>query len=156
MGRGWEVSRLGFRLWWQGSDYHRPNRYLGCCILLQNIAWFVSFGYTGKGESEWDFFWHENRNMVKDRSTADIACNSYHLWREDIQLLKQLGVRNKRSQGISDLKIKTPLHWKWSNHPQSLWDSRSISLWNIEILGHFLSHLWRGKRNLDDLYSKRF
>ncbi|XP_076259783.1 myrosinase 1-like [Rhynchophorus ferrugineus] len=46
----------------------------------------------GKGESMWDRFIHEDPDRVKDRQNADIACDSYHKWREDIELLKELDV----------------------------------------------------------------
>jgi len=54
----------------------------------------VLFGYVGKGESEWDYFWRKDENFIVDRSSPDVACDSYHLWKDDIDVLKQVGVRN--------------------------------------------------------------
>ncbi|CAG9765657.1 unnamed protein product [Ceutorhynchus assimilis] len=47
----------------------------------------------GKGESMWDRFLHNNSSKTLDRRNADVACDSYHKWREDVQLLKELGVK---------------------------------------------------------------
>jgi beta-glucosidase len=44
----------------------------------------------GRGESIWDRF-AMTRSNIKDGSNADVACDHYHRWREDIALLSQLG-----------------------------------------------------------------
>ncbi len=44
----------------------------------------------GKGESIWDRFSHSGR--VKGNSTGDVACDSYHRYKEDITLIKQLNL----------------------------------------------------------------
>lgn len=46
----------------------------------------------GKGENIWDRLTHEHPNWVKDHKTGDIACDSYHLWKDDVKLLKYLNV----------------------------------------------------------------
>ena len=45
---------------------------------------------TGKGPSIWDTFAHDNR--LANGDTGDVACDSYHRYKEDVQMLKQLGV----------------------------------------------------------------
>ncbi|KXB01106.1 beta-glucosidase [candidate division MSBL1 archaeon SCGC-AAA259O05] len=45
----------------------------------------------GKGESIWDRFVH-NPGNIKNGETADIACDHYHKYKEDIALMKDLGV----------------------------------------------------------------
>ncbi|MEZ5913111.1 MAG: GH1 family beta-glucosidase [Paracoccaceae bacterium] len=45
----------------------------------------------GKGESIWDRFTATPGTIV-DSSSGDQACNSYHLWRDDIALLSQMGL----------------------------------------------------------------
>ena len=45
----------------------------------------------GKGLSIWDVFSHEP-GRIKDGYTGDIACDHYHRFREDIKLMKELGI----------------------------------------------------------------
>jgi beta-glucosidase len=49
----------------------------------------------GKGISIWDTFSH-TQGKIADGSTGDVACDHYHLWREDIALMKELGVKAYR------------------------------------------------------------
>ena len=54
-------------------------------------AWNVD----GKGESIWDRFSH-TVGKVKGGDTGDVACDSYHLYKEDIALAKKLNVKSYR------------------------------------------------------------
>lgn len=45
----------------------------------------------GKGESIWDNFTHKSGN-IKNHETGDIACDHYHRYKEDIQIMKNMGV----------------------------------------------------------------
>ncbi|CAG0918060.1 unnamed protein product [Notodromas monacha] len=49
----------------------------------------------GKGESIWDRFSHEG-NHIDDGSNGDVACDSYHRYQEDIELLSEVGVSHYR------------------------------------------------------------
>ena len=49
------------------------------------------FLISGKGPSIWDTFCHQPGN-VDNGDTGDVACDSYHKYEEDVQLLKDLGV----------------------------------------------------------------
>jgi len=54
-------------------------------------AWNVD----SKGESIWDRFSH-TVGKVKGADTGDIACDSYHRYREDIELAKRLNLKSYR------------------------------------------------------------
>ncbi len=49
----------------------------------------------GKGESIWDRFTH-TPGTIKNGDTGDIACDSYHRWREDIALMKAMNLNSYR------------------------------------------------------------
>ena len=49
----------------------------------------------GKGESIWDRFSH-TRGKIRGGATADVACDDYHRFREDIALVKQLHLKSYR------------------------------------------------------------
>ncbi len=49
----------------------------------------------GKGPSIWDVFTH-TPNRIKNNHNADIACDRYHRYAEDIDIMHQLGVKAHR------------------------------------------------------------
>lgn len=49
------------------------------------IIIFIPF--IGKGENIWDRFCH-----VRNMANGDVACNSYYKYKDDVALLKDLGV----------------------------------------------------------------
>jgi beta-glucosidase len=49
----------------------------------------------GKGESIWDRFSH-TPGKIANGDTGDIACDHYHRWREDVTLMKELGLHAYR------------------------------------------------------------
>ncbi|HXP22670.1 MAG TPA: family 1 glycosylhydrolase, partial [Candidatus Sulfotelmatobacter sp.] len=54
-------------------------------------AWNVD----GKGESIWDRFAH-TVGKVKGAATGDVACDSYHRYKEDVELAKTLNQKSYR------------------------------------------------------------
>jgi beta-glucosidase len=49
----------------------------------------------GKGESIWDRYAH-GVGHIKGGDTGDVACDHYHLYKQDIALLKQLNQKSYR------------------------------------------------------------
>jgi beta-glucosidase len=49
----------------------------------------------GKGESIWDRFAHTS-GRIKHGDTGDVACDSYHRWREDVALLREMNLTSYR------------------------------------------------------------
>jgi beta-glucosidase len=49
----------------------------------------------GRGESIWDRFCH-TPGKIENGDTGDVACDHYHRWPEDIELMKRLGLKAYR------------------------------------------------------------
>lgn len=49
----------------------------------------------GKGKSIWDVFSHEP-GRIYEGHTGDVACDSYHRYKEDIAIMKELGIKAYR------------------------------------------------------------
>nr|CRL08768.1 Beta-glucosidase 1 [Zygaena filipendulae] len=50
----------------------------------------------GKGENLWDTYLHKHPNFTEDGSNGDIAADSYHKYKADVQMIKDLGVKYYR------------------------------------------------------------
>ncbi|XP_048484016.1 myrosinase 1 [Plutella xylostella] len=51
-----------------------------------------AWNQSDKSPSIWDKVVHEYNHLMQDRSDGDVACDSYHLWKRDIQMAKELGL----------------------------------------------------------------
>ncbi|PUU86290.1 MAG: beta-galactosidase, partial [Halanaerobium sp.] len=54
-----------------------------------------AYNEDGKGESIWDRFTHKKGNIVNN-DTGDVACDHYHRYKEDVELMKELGLDTYR------------------------------------------------------------
>lgn len=70
----------------------------------KNFAWGVAtasqqiegaYREGGKGLNIWDVFSHEP-GRIKDGKTSDVACDHYHLFKEDVKMMKTLGINAYR------------------------------------------------------------
>ncbi|WCJ20260.1 beta-glucosidase 47 [Euphorbia peplus] len=50
----------------------------------------------GKGLNNWDTFTHNNPGKIYDRTNGDVAVDQYHLYLEDMDLMKSIGVNSYR------------------------------------------------------------
>ena len=73
---------------------HFPEDFKWGCA---TAAYQIEGGWDedGKGVNIWDVFTRYN-GTIKDGSSGDVACDSYHKYQEDVQLLKNLGVNSYR------------------------------------------------------------
>ena len=72
----------------------------------KNFTWGVAcasfqcegaWNEDGKGPNIWDDFCHDpTREHVKNRDTGDVACDSYHRYKEDVALMVQHNVKAYR------------------------------------------------------------
>lgn len=62
-----------------------------CTPIIIRQFYSVVWTNAGKGENIWDRWCHEGGHVAKNE-TGDVACDSYHLYKEDIKLLQNLGV----------------------------------------------------------------
>ena len=70
-----------------------PGFHWGCATAAYQIEGGVHEG--GRGESIWDRFSH-TPGRIRGGDTGDIACDSYHRYADDVDLLRQMGCTSYR------------------------------------------------------------
>lgn len=74
--------------------YQFPGDFVwGCATASYQIE--GAFNEDGKGPSIWDVFTHTPGNIV-DGSNGDVACDHYHRYAEDVELMKTLRLKAYR------------------------------------------------------------
>ncbi len=133
-----------------------------------------AWNQDGKGESIWDRFSHQPGHIMNG-DTGDVACDQYHRYKEDVALMKELGLRGYRfsiswprvfpegkgkpnqagldyySRLVDELLAKgirpfpTLYHW---DLPQALQDEGGWA--NRDVIGHFTTYAETCIRALGD------
>ncbi|XP_047004347.1 myrosinase 1-like [Schistocerca americana] len=76
-----------------GSAQTNPRQFPeGFLLGTATAAYQVEGGWNadGKGESIQDVFFHNNPELTAEGDNGDVACDSYHKYKEDVQMLKAL------------------------------------------------------------------
>ena len=74
-------------------DHFPPDFIWGAATAAYQIE--GGWNEDGKGPSIWDVFTKEEGHII-DGSSGDVACDSYHKYKEDVQLLSNLGLKSYR------------------------------------------------------------
>ncbi|CAH1647058.1 unnamed protein product [Spodoptera littoralis] len=77
------------------SKYSFPDDFM---FGVSTAAFQIEGGWNegGKGESMWDTYVHKHPEYTADRSNGDVAADSYHLFMDDIDMIKSMGVDHYR------------------------------------------------------------
>ena len=74
----------------------------------------------GKGPSNWDWRAH-NTGFIKDGATGDVAIDHYHRWREDFDLIRQIGLNAYRF-GIAWARVQPDGRGAWNQKGLEFYD----------------------------------
>ncbi|CAG5129141.1 unnamed protein product [Candidula unifasciata] len=91
--RGFDDRLLNYRAYAKDRDEFYEGRFPEAFLWgVASSAYQIEGGWNadGKGVSIWDTFAHSNK--IHQAQTGDVACDSYHLYQEDVKLLENLGV----------------------------------------------------------------
>ncbi|KAJ3679743.1 hypothetical protein LUZ60_017754 [Juncus effusus] len=82
---------------WRGNAWYDVNRTSfpeGFIFGTASAAYQYEGGAMegGRGPSIWDTFTHEYPNKIDDHSTGDVADDSYHKYKEDVSIMKEMGM----------------------------------------------------------------
>ncbi|XP_041970641.1 myrosinase 1-like isoform X2 [Aricia agestis] len=77
------------------SNYSFPDEFM---FGVASAAFQIEGGWNagGKGEGMWDTYLHKHPQFTVDHSNGDIAADSYHKYKQDVIMVKSLGVQYYR------------------------------------------------------------
>ncbi|XP_037969035.2 myrosinase 1 [Plutella xylostella] len=77
------------------SNYSFPDNFI---LGVSTAAFQIEGAWNegGRGESIWDKFLHEHPTYTPDNSSADVAADSYHRFKDDVRIIRDLGVSTYR------------------------------------------------------------
>ncbi|KAL3518650.1 hypothetical protein ACH5RR_021239 [Cinchona calisaya] len=83
---------------YQVDKFNRSSFPAGFLFGASSSAYQVegAWDIDGKGPSIWDNFTHKFPEKIRDRKNADLAADSYHLYKEDVRLLKEMNMDSYR------------------------------------------------------------
>ncbi len=102
----------------------------------------------GRGESIWDRFCH-TPGKVRNGDTGDVACDHYHRWREDLDLIASLGVDAYRFS-IAWPRVQPLGHGAWNEAGLAFYDRLVDGLLERGIQAHATLYHWDLPQALQD------
>ncbi len=102
----------------------------------------------GKGKSIWDTFCEDPKNIA-DQSNGHIACDHYHLWEQDVDMIATLGVNAYRFS-ISWPRVQPDGEGAWNESGFTFYEKLIKSLKSRGIELHITLNHWDLPQALQD------
>ena len=103
----------------------------------------------GRGPSIWDTFSHTPGKTFEGH-TGDVACDHYHLWADDVELIAGLGVDSYRFS-IAWPRVQPLGHGAWNDKGLAFYDRLVDRLLERGIAPHATLYHWDLPQGLQDL-----
>jgi beta-glucosidase len=124
-----------------------PNFAFGVATAAYQIEGAAQEG--GRGPSIWDTFSHTPGKTING-DTGDVACEHYHRWREDVDLIADLGVDAYRFS-IAWPRVQPLGHGAWNEQGIAFYDRLVDRLLERGIRPHATLYHWDLPQGLQDL-----